>query len=777
MIINFFKRFNIKEMSNLDNKQKRNSFESNISTLRNSLKRNKTKKTPVSTKPTGILYRLDSQNIYLNEANTIKNLFKKKEEEILDDINQEGLGETFEERKKIIFENFIDNDSFIFQFISKTQNNLVEKSNIKTLYFGETAVDIYKIMVSFKETIANYCLVIKLYLMKNKYYRALELYLLMVQKNKQMFEYIYKKIKDQFPKITNFNRIGKFYPSITRKYLEILSFLIKFSYQFKNWKMHNMFVNYYIKTFLIVKETVCTKFGIIAKCGNLDFEMQHIGEYLYSTIFFDLAIFYFQKYHSFSFTLKILRHVLDLYNDSIFNDMIIEEKVLLLRTNYNLGLFYFVDGCNQESIQHLIKAKNILSTIKLLPLKIGFQSLKNDNTFQISKESETISVLSNLLNKNKTSSEIPKIESQSNKSVRKKKKEECRKSNGILLGNQMKSLNLQYENAEEKIFNEIELTLAEINLSNNNFRESMDHINRILMNHNMRKRSGYSRMMFVMTNDVKQEKGKVKEENYCNCRMLNDFEKRKIMFILDKIENKHIHRDKSMDNIYISKNFGCVKSKKIYSSKEMEKIFLFLCGLSQYQLKVLNETQPKRSILRNNLPLLITNQFKDCLTHSQRMDLIQLDSMSLSRYVILKNPNEDIMPENLDYFFMKYNVKEIKLNKKNSVKKENQKNNDINIIMNKTVHQRNKNKFISYIYSQTRDTGKITGEKEKIEFNKMLDDILDDKNREFIQMFRDSIISTLINLDNNEKQLFAKSKTFLKDLVKNMEQSMMIKKK
>ena len=52
---------------------------------------------------------------------------------------------------------------------------MIEKAKIKPSYFGEKIADIYNTMISLKETIANYCLVIKLYLIKHNYNRALKL--------------------------------------------------------------------------------------------------------------------------------------------------------------------------------------------------------------------------------------------------------------------------------------------------------------------------------------------------------------------------------------------------------------------------------------------------------------------------------------------------------------------------------------------------------------------------------------------------------------------------
>ena len=81
--------------------------------------------------------------------------------------------------------------------------------------------------------------------------------------------------------------------------------------------------------------------------------------------------------------------------------------------------------------------------------------------------------------------------------------------------------------------------------------------------------------------------------------------------------------------------------------KEFEKFFIFLNTLSLYQFKILNETQPE-NIIRNDLPILFSSQFKDCLSNIQRLQLSGLQTLALNRFTILKNPNGWILPCNLN---------------------------------------------------------------------------------------------------------------------------------
>ena len=732
---------------------------------------------PFLQKAHGILYGIEIKKKDLNELN-IEDLNKKENENFyIDKPNPESSGILNEERKKIIFHNFIENDYFIGQFILKTQTNMIKNIKLTNSYFDETTFDIYDVMINLKEGIANYCLVIKLYLIKGKYNEALELFLLMTEKNKKFIEYIFKRIKAHFPKISNSNRIGKFFPAITKKYCEILSCLIKLSEKFNKPKIHSLFMKYYIKTFYLISKIVNSKFLLSSDMNNKDPKINHISKYLYSTIFFDIGIFYFLKYKPLIFIINILRHVLELYKNNIFDEILTIEKILLLKTNYDLGLFLYVDGKNKESIQHLLDAKNILSNIKIL------SPLKENKTKKMPKAVYSENSFLSLLNKNILSNSSKGDNENENKNIQNLNLNYIhKKSSFILFGSQLKNLEKQYDKLEDIIYNKIELILAEIELNTNGHMKVIHHINRLLINKNntnkndsnLRKRSGYSKLLMGKTYiDFKEKED---ENNKCNYQLLNDFDKRKIMFLLEKIGNKKLYKNNSMDNIYKSKIEKNFEKQRYYISKEMEKFFIFLCGLSLYQLEILNETQPKSSLLRNNLPIVITNQFKDCLTNSQRMNLIHLESMDLLRYIILKNPNEYICPDNLDYLFMKYKIKDM-INEKCDKEKIVIQKKDNNMKINKSAYQRNKLMFIGNNFSQTFDNIKTTDYKQRIEFNKMLDSIINEKNKVFINMFRESILNVLINLNNKEKQLFMKSKTLLKDLIKKIESGMSIKKK
>jgi hypothetical protein len=122
-------------------------------------------------------------------------------------------------------------------------------------------------------------------------------------------------------------------------------------------------------------------------------------------------------------------------------------------------------------------------------------------------------------------------------------------------------------------------------------------------------------------------------------------------------ENKAAENNFYKNHFYNKENNNVLQSNNNLNDnekrliKEFEKFFIFLNHLSVYQIKILNETQPDNE-KRNHLPLIFSGQFKDSLNRFQRIELDSVQTMALSRYIILKDPNKWITPTNLNYFLI-----------------------------------------------------------------------------------------------------------------------------
>ena len=235
--------------------------------------------------------------------------------------------------------------------------------------------------------------------------------------------------------------------------------------------------------------------------------------------------------------------------------------------------------------------------------------------------------------------------------------------------------------------------------------------------------------------------------------------------------------NKFTNYLYLYKNNNIIERKKYINSKEMEKFFIFICSLSVYQLKILNESQPSPSDKRNDLPIIFNNQFKDCLTNAQRMSLTLLESMSLTRYIILKDTNQDICPENLDFRFMKYRIKDTDIdydNENNKIYKKKSKNRR-NTETNNTQDISNANYY--KINNTTSSKIKTKNDFEEDDFENILNIIKNEENKDFIEEYKSSILQVLLDLDKEEQKIFLNSKNMLKKLIKKLKNGMIQKEK
>lgn len=80
--------------------------------------------------------------------------------------------------------------------------------------------------------------------------------------------------------------------------------------------------------------------------------------------------------------------------------------------------------------------------------------------------------------------------------------------------------------------------------------------------------------------------------------------------------------------------------------EEIEKFFLFITQLSEKEIEVLNQEQKFTDI---NLPINLSENFKSCLSYSQKIQILELKVLKLRRNLILKNPRNRIEIDNLNF--------------------------------------------------------------------------------------------------------------------------------
>ena len=797
-----------------------------------------------------------------------------------DELPEESTTQYYEDRKKIIFKKLtIENDEeYILGLVKKSQlkvNNKLKQCK-RGGFFSIKQEDIYWLSVLFKENISNYSLVFALYFQSNKTLDALKLFLLMSEQNKKVLEYLIHKEMEQLPKIANTNKIALFYPSITKTLLQVLSLFIKLAAKFNK----SVLENYYIKQYLRIVHLMSYIVIKYVNPGKIDeinnSQLKNERKYFYSQCLFDCSIYLFNRFQPLKIPISILQHILESYSSNInyfFNEL---ESTLLLKINYNLSLFYYVDGFNSEAINNMNQAKDRLNDMKYFPVsktrksrislneedlmmnKLRSNNNNDNNTFLLDFN-EVVSPKNNHISRNKfqrssirTSThkyDKDTLELQSTLYLKatcdsmnaKITKNKCKQYSTIFLGayNILRFKNpIELDIVREKILTEIELIMAEIELNNKNFKESLNHINFILNSQknetiestifnkeiirltkskintsqneldtfdkksvdknnrfilNYKKNSNNDNSLFLLTRDkssnnlLKDNLSLSHNNNTSNYNPpiqsikyhLTSNDKSRINHLLEEIEKLSWENDKNISKnklLYqqeeskynIDQNKVILRSKKNIASKEMEKFFIFICGLSIYQLKILNDTQPPPSRRRNDLPIIFNNQFQDCLTNSQRMNLSLLETMSLSRYILLKDTNKDISLDNLDYRFMMYRIKE-----KDNEDKISNKINDLKKKLNRYKRARN---FKGYnLRSHTlriKGTKNVAKKIELEEENSQIKYLMKNSspiNKKLITSHRKNILKFLDEINTDEQKIFYKNPDLLTKFITSAE--------
>ena len=775
-----------------------------------------------------------------------------------DELPEESTTQYYEDRKKIIFKKLtIENDEeYILGLVKKSQlkvNNKLKQCK-RGGFFSIKQEDIYWLSVFFKENISNYSLVFALYFQSNKTLDALKLFLLMSEQNKKVLEYLIHKEMEQLPKIANTNKIALFYPSITKTLLQVLSLFIKLAAKFNK----SVLENYYIKQYLRIVHLMSYIVIKYVNPGKIDeinnSQLKNERKYFYSQCLFDCSIYLFNRFQPLKIPISILQHILESYSSNInyfFNEL---ESTLLLKINYNLSLFYYVDGFNSEAINNMNQAKERLNDMN----KLRSNNNNDNNTFLLDFN-EVVSPKNNHISRNKfqrssirTSThkyDKDTLELQSTLYLKatcdsmnaKITKNKCKQYSTIFLGayNILRFKNpIELDIVREKILTEIELIMAEIELNNKNFKESLNHINFILNSQknetiesiifnkeiirltksktntsqneldtfykksvdknnrfilNYKKNSNNDNSLFLLTRDkssnnlLKDNLSSSHNNNNSNYSPpiqsikyhLTSNDKSRINHLLEEIEKLSWENDKNISKnkfLYqqeeskynIDQNKVILRSKKNIASKEMEKFFIFICGLSIYQLKILNDTQPPPSRRRNDLPIIFNNQFQDCLTNSQRMNLSLLETMSLSRYILLKDTNKDISLDNLDYRFMMYRIKE-----KDNEDKISNKINDLKKKLNRYKRARN---FKGYnLRSHTlriKGTKNVAKKIELEEENSQIKYLMKNSspiNKKLITSHRKNILKFLDEINTDEQKIFYKNPDLLTKFITSAE--------
>ena len=625
----------------------------------------------------------------------------------------------FKKQKRIEekIQKFKKKESTFNKKLTKTKDNKIITNILNSQIKNET-----KIFHKFENLISIYALIIYYLFKIHKKREAKMIYLLIIKHNINHMKYL-EGIINFMSVLADKNGKNKinFYRYANLILLKIYSFFIKYGFLFNLSFYGNLFMKMYLN--LSHKYYLYSLANNKIKYSNPE-NLKKIKIW-FSLLNYYSAHFSIAHYAPMKLPIYLYNTTLNIYNT--IEEQNLEDKYFILCTKYNKSILLYLNGESEEAINTLKDIKiNLFAYIddNIFANKGNNKSNNKNKSFMIQTLTEQIqkktknnqkinkkSVASSfkqifehvISGKNKQvninmklepffiannpinfdnffekysniygiSSKLKQQENISNNSSK-----NTQKSKTLIYSSYLRQLTMQSKNNEKNYSKKIpnifknpilirtELLIAEIELDKKHYRIAYTFTNHALTIITLFRTLQNSSLL----NQFKIEQKYIKE-------FLNIIDNANI---ITESENEEEEEEKENMNDLITIKEKEYKNEIEYKErinlnkkvlKELEKFFLFYINLSIYQIKVLNETQPKTKI-RNYLPILFQNQFKDSLSLRQNIELENLDVMCLSRYLILKDPNKPIYPKNLnisleylekpELFKSKYINKEIK---------------------------------------------------------------------------------------------------------------------
>ena len=653
--------------------------------------------------------------------------------------------DTIESRDKKSLYNLND----LRKYLLRIEKNFKNEGNI-LIYQGSKSsglvIDFYFIK-KLESLVARFSLIIFIFIQAERSDEAREIFLLMIKENKIYIDYIEKRIMEYYS-IENKNiNILKDYPRMTYELLRIYSFIIKYSQLFNMMNYRNIFLGRYFELLFFIYNFFIIKGN--QRCFNIEIKNQL--NYWFSFALHNAAYYTASNYSPMNLSIDLSKYIIQLYYNLEDTNLTDSEKSLIIKTLYNLGLFYYLDGKKDEALIDLRKAQERIADVEIeetniIPLNlikkdsvfINPNNIKNnflsnyileDNPLikRFSSNNlfvEKIKVSSNNLNKYSTVQSTKNVVEDSKKKnanpniIEKICQGFTKKQNdledikllisyGVKNGLITEKAKPEYEYKQKfrKIFRgshinlsttfrmkdfvipyyfnnpllrKIELLMGEIEIDRKNYISAYAHVLRafyILISLKINKTSGnqkefsdeqkiIDKYLTLIEKYRDEELKKIEQQKLDQSFFENNNSKLNLSLnnTIDSIQDnsndnlKKILVDKynlenefSLEEDEENQEILVCRKKELDNNllKEIEKFFIFLCSLSLYQIKILNETQPD-NVKRNDLPILFPSQFKDCLSNIQRMELDTIQTMALSRFIILRNPDKWIIPNNLN---------------------------------------------------------------------------------------------------------------------------------
>ena len=546
------------------------------------------------------------------------------------------------------------------QIIFNIFSVVYDKKNTYDNYLMSTS-SYLNIILLLKEHLLNYFLLINfLYGLEKKNREvAFNIFLHMICKFEKYFDLIIQDLPI-YIKNEKKNNIFNTNIKIMLSLLQIFALFFNFSIKFNRISAQRKFLVKYLKVIDLI--------FIIMKNNKTIFIRDNLLLYF--------AYFNINKYNPLKSTIVCLESIICPFSNFYepFNEYKYNFKLELISL-YNLSLILYVNGENQKALTLLNEGEYILDFRKdeiedeeseiiledfkdfyyhimkkfcILETEILIDSEKYE--FAYKKIIEALKYLKLGFNRKKLVTFNKKenyfIEKNFNDNELKDKKFICFFFDIIV--RKVKTM----KNFQNFDISDLKTCFNEIYNSSVTFNEDIEDINNVYENNLRNFIQSEKKNLFEFGKKKKKDKfpSFSLNLNYIYNTLDNSYNDFQILSLSKKIKKENNFKEEV--NFFSPKK---TKNVEIIDSNEMNKFFIFICQLNNYQIHILNKTQPKISNNKfiNSLPIYFSNQFLDILSFEQRLLLYEIKSLTLLRYIILNQPEKEINVNNLNFTLIK----------------------------------------------------------------------------------------------------------------------------
>ena len=209
--------------------------------------------------------------------------------------------------------------------------------------------------------LSRYSLIIFFLIQINKKEFARNIFLLMLKQNYSYIEYLENNIINWYSISNKKINISKEIPKVTYNFLKIYSFIINYSKYFNMMNYCNIFICRYFEILHFIYNFFIAKSHIRGFTTDATDQIH----FWFSLALHNASYYLLSNYFPLNISINLNNYIKNLYIYSDEENLTNNEKKIIIKTLYNLGLIYYLNGQNDRALSNLKQAKDLILNLDI----------------------------------------------------------------------------------------------------------------------------------------------------------------------------------------------------------------------------------------------------------------------------------------------------------------------------------------------------------------------------------------------------------------------------